>query len=182
MASLVKVLSGASNPSYTNNTSQNVRVVINYMAGTPFVPARAAVVNSLGRVISPATPLVPATITMNWATVSVSSSSNQANIAIGRNLAYSQLFRDTAAGGVQTVRGQDLRPGQPGFVQFDAGPSANVTFEQVPITNTVSLAAIANNASGFVSGLPTELMLAPGEIFSATCGAHNIVVIPENGG
>ena len=34
-----QVLSGASNPSYTNNTGQNVRVVINYMAGTTFAPA-----------------------------------------------------------------------------------------------------------------------------------------------
>lgn len=176
-----QVLSGASNPSYTNNTGQNVRVVINYMAGTNFVPEGLPRRDSFGRIVAQGTPAVPSTLTINWAGVSVGSASNQANITIGRNLAYSQLFRDTAAGGVQTVRGQDLRPGQPGFVDMDAGPSANVTFSTVPITNTVSVSAIANNASGFVSGLPTELMLAPGQTFSAVCGVHNIVVIPENG-
>ena len=176
-----QVLSGAANPNYTNNTGQNVRIVINYMAGTPFVPAVAEQRNSFGGIVRAAAAAVPSTITINWAGVSASSSSNQANTAIGRNLAYSQLFRDTAAGGVQTVRGQDLRPGQPGFVQFDAGPSANVTFNTVPVTNTISLAAIANNAAGFVGSLPTELMLAPGQAFSAVCGVYNIVVIPEAG-
>jgi hypothetical protein len=175
------VLSGPSNPTYTNNTTQNVRIVINYMASTPFRAAAAAVRDNLGRIITPAKPLVPAVITLRWAGVSVGSASNQGSTAIGRNLAYSQLFRDTQAGGVQTVRGQDLVAGQPGFVEFNAGPSANVTFDTVAVTNSISLAAIANNAAGFVGSLPTELMLAPGQTFSAVCGVHNIVIIPENG-
>jgi hypothetical protein len=43
----------------------------------------------------------------------------------------------------------------------------------------------ANNASSIVenggSALPTEIMLAAGQTFSTTCGAYNIVIIPEAG-
>jgi hypothetical protein len=176
-----QVLSGPSNPSYTNNTGQNVRIVINYMAGTAFTPGRTAPRDRFGNALGQDVAPIPSTITISWAGVSVGSASNQGSTAIGRNLAYSQLFRDTQAGGVQTVRGQDLVAGQPGFVQFDAGPSANITFDTVAVTNSISLAAIANNAAGFVGSLPTELILAPGETFSAVCGVHNIVVIPEAG-
>ena len=31
------------------------------------------------------------------------------------------------------------------------------------------------------SGLPTEIMLAANQSFTATCSAYNVVVIPENG-
>lgn len=56
-----QVLSGSSNVSYTNNTGQNVRIIVNYMSSST---------NN---------------ITMSWAGVSVSSSLS----AIGRNLAFS---------------------------------------------------------------------------------------------
>lgn len=55
-----QVLSGSSNPSYTNNTGKNVRIVINYMRGRPG-------------------------ITINWAGVSASAPNA---LAIGRNLAF----------------------------------------------------------------------------------------------
>jgi hypothetical protein len=117
-----QVLSGSSNVSYTNNTGQNVRIVINYMRGDSTTTSR---------------------ISISWAGVSETSS----NIfAIGRNLAYSY----SSAGD--------------------------------PV--------VANNSQGIASGsfsrfvtnaLPTELMLAPGQTFSASCGPYNIVVIPEAG-
>ena len=99
-----QVLSGASNPSYTNNTGQNVRSVINYMA-------------------SPTT--------VSWGGVSASTTGAS---AIGRNIA-----------GISTV-------------------------------------GSANNATGSTAfALPTELMLSTSQTFTATCGAYNIVVIPEAG-
>jgi hypothetical protein len=99
-----QVLSGASNPSYTNNTGQNVRIVINYMA-------------------SPTT--------VSWGGVSASTTGAS---AIGRNIA-----------GISTV-------------------------------------GSANNAIGSTAfALPTELMLSTSQTFTATCGAYNIVVIPEAG-
>ena len=99
-----QVLSGASNPSYTNNTGQNVRIVINFMA-------------------SPTT--------VSWGGVSASTTGAS---AIGRNIA-----------GISTV-------------------------------------GSANNAIGSTAfALPTELMLSTSQTFTATCGAYNIVVIPEAG-
>lgn len=178
-----QVLSGASNPSYTNNTGQNVRVVINYMEGTPFVPARFGTRDFGGFgggqqfLISAA---VPATLTINWAGVSVSNSSSNGNLAIGRNLAYSQLYRDTASGGTQQVFVGVQRDAR-GDVVFDSDGDANELFQAVGVNNSVALAAVANNASGSGITLPTELILAPGQTFSAVCGVHNIVVIPEAG-
>jgi len=108
-----QVLSGSSNVSYTNNTGQNVRIVINYM-DTP---------NS-----------------MSWAGVTKAASS--VPLAIGRNLAFN---------------------------------------------NGTSLAVSSNNATSQESNelanfaFPTEIMIASGQTFSATCGAYNIVVIPEAG-
>ena len=98
------VLSGSTNPTYTNNTGQNVRVVINFMAS-------------------------PTTI--NWGGVSQSATGAS---AIGRNIA-----------GISTI-----------------GSASNGT------------------GTGAFS-LPTELMLSTSQTFSATCGAYNIVVIPEAG-
>ena len=106
-----QVLSGSSGVSYTNNTGQNVRIVINYMA------------NGAGG------------IAISWA--GVSASIPLGTSAIGRNLA----FQDSDGGS-----------GNNGFFGF-AG----------------------------IGGLPTELMLAPGQTFTASCGAYNIVVIPEAG-
>lgn len=113
-----QVLSGSSNVSYTNNTGQNVRIVINYMAGAS------------------------GSITMSWAGISASSAFS----AIGRNLAFSNI-------------------------EITQGSSAQ--------GNPVALSA--NNALGGDGALPTELMLAPGQTFSASCGPYNIVIIPEAG-
>ena len=109
-----QVLSGSSNVSYTNNTGQNVRIVINFMATT-----------------ATTTP----NISINWGSVNAQASLR----AIGRNLA----FWDSIASGT----------------------------------------GVANNALGSTTdgALPTELMLAPGQTFSAACGPYNIVVIPEAG-
>jgi hypothetical protein len=147
-----QVLSGSSNPIYTNNTGQNVRVVINYMA--PSVSQRqlfaqealrafnaqieAQVAAGVPRILATASAQQFAnsfTISINWAGVSANASSEAGLFAIGRNLA----------------------------------------------TVTVSQAS-GNNAFGnFAFGLPTEIILAPGQTFSAVCSTYNIVVIPEAG-
>ena len=166
------VISGSSNPSYRNNTGENVRVVINYMAGTAFAPARfgfPSFPSSLNQPIQ-LTPPVPSSITINWAGLSVGSSSSFGNIAIGRNLAYSQIFRD--------LRVQGAPGPQPEPVPVSSFGIPN------QISENTSLAASSNNAAGGggeIDPLPTELILAPGQTFSAVCGVHNIVVIPENG-
>jgi len=122
-----QVLSGDSNVSYTNNTGQNVRIVINYM--------RRDDPSSL--------------ITMSWTTTSggTASVSGSYPLAIGRNLAM--------AGGLYEGSGSMSLFGQNA-----------ISIDQYEQTNFA---------------LPTELMLAPTQTFSATCGAYNIVVIPEAG-
>ena len=117
-----QVLSGVSSPSYTNNTGQNVRVVINYMASA-----------STG---------ITRIITLNWAGVSITGQSQGLEFgAFGVNPGGSIPAPPFAIG-----RGV-------------SGPTTNVN---IPV-------------------LPTELILAPGQVFSAVCAVYNIVVIPEAG-
>jgi hypothetical protein len=121
------VLSGSSNVSYTNNTGQNVRVVINYMRGalyTDYLYIDMAFGSS-------------GTITAVVA-------------AIGRNLAFS-----TGIGGAS------------------GGLYAAISANNMTLNEAASVSEFSNYA------LPTEIMLAAGQTFSATCGPYNIVVIPE---
>lgn len=140
-----QVLSGSSNVSYTNNTGQNVRVVINYMQGTVSQPTGD---------INTAPPLQSTSgstgITLSWAGVSVNA---PATLAIGRNLACY-----VGSGGELFSAGSGLALGLNNMVVYDTSPS--------------------NRSNG---ALPTELMLSPGQTFSAMCTAYNIVVIPEAG-
>jgi hypothetical protein len=152
-----QVLSGSSNPSYTNNTGQNVRIVINYMSRPP-------VTNSVPR----------PSITLNWAGVSVSAEFQ----AIGRNLAL--VSTSTNINQVRYYEGT-LLPVQ------DISGFSNHTSNALPSTTTRTVGLTGGNQTSYqitdpVTGaLPTELMIAPGQTFSATCGVYNIVVIPENG-
>ena len=120
------VLSGSSNVSYTNNTGQNVRVVINYMSGAP-----------------------DDTTPYPYIYMSFGSSGTISAIvrAIGRNLAFS-----TGISGVANV----------------AISANNMAASDSPIGHEFTNVAF-----------PTEVMLAAGQSFSATCGPYNIVVIPE---
>jgi hypothetical protein len=159
-----QVLSGASNPSYTNNTGQNVRIVINYMSGAP-VPVLGG--STVG-------PLVG--ITLNWAGVSVSAALQ----AIGRNLAFV-----SAAG---TIEEYPFREGialPPGSVTGFSISANNANSLPTPTRTTVG--TTGGNQTQFVvntptrGSLPLEIMLASGQTFSAVCGVYNIVVIPEAG-
>jgi hypothetical protein len=132
-----QVLSGSSNPSYTNNTGQNVRVVINYMA---------------------------AATAINWAGVSASSTA----MTIGRNLGFTNLQVADISGRVASVR--------------TVLPDGRVVVSYPIPGDILTVTVAANNAiSGASGALPTELMLASGQTFSAICGTYNIIVIPEAG-
>lgn len=121
-----QVLSGSSNVSYTNNTGQNVRIVINYMSGTTANVSGSYIIN------------------MNWAGVSASGNA----FAIGRNLAFNT-----------------------GIIGTSSALAAN----------NMLVGAVRTYEEAIEAALPTELMISPGQTFSATCGAYNIVVIPEAG-
>jgi len=129
------VLSGSSNVSYTNNTGQNVRVVINYMRGALYTNSAYLYIDMAFGSSGTITALVA---------------------AIGRNLAFS-----TGIGAANT--------GTIG-IGYAAISANNMTLNEA-----TSVSEFSNYA------LPTEIMLAAGQTFSATCGPYNIVVIPEAG-
>ena len=108
-----QVLSGSSNPTYTNNTGENVRIIINYAENITDI---------------------------SWAGVSAATAPS--GFTIGRNLAFHK--------------------------EEDAGSAS--------LTASNGFYSTASDAA-----LPTELMLASGQAFSALCGVYNIVVIPEGG-
>ncbi len=118
-----QVLSGSGSVSYTNNTGQNVRIVINYMSGNS--TAGPGTITNPGIIINWGSPTSPLRVQL----------AGIGFAAIGRNLAFNTNVTGLGNNGL-------LQPG---------------------------------------NALPTELMLAPGQIFNATCGVYNIVVIPEAG-
>jgi hypothetical protein len=127
-----QVLSGSANVSYTNNTGQNVRVVINYMANpTSMIWGSAS--NA-----PPRASAFPGSV-----------------LAIGRNLAFSSGVYSTTGFGGATVA---------------------ISANNMVLIDSSSVPRELDNAA-----LPTELMLASGHGFSASCGAYNIVIIPEAG-
>ena len=129
-----QVLSGTGNVSYTNNTGQNVRIVINYLQA----PGGGGAFS-----------------TMSWgngASVAIPQ-----GVRIGRNLAFTNY---TSAG-----QGQ---------------------YTPAITSNNGSYVSVQGSPVEF--GVPTELMLSPGQTFSVTTSnpsfpsnAYNIVVIPEAG-
>lgn len=163
-----QVLSGSSNATYTNNTGQNVRIVINFMNST-----------------------TSGEITLNWAGVSIT----QGNIeAIGRNIAAAsgfygdfgfvgflpfgwwkklqQTFYPTSALGSQNIA---MRyPGASSTIDVDFGRRGWKRFFREGSTTEIS-------AFSFSVALPTEIFLQPGQRFDATCGIYNIVAMTEGG-
>jgi len=161
-----QILNGSSNPTYTNNTGQNVRIVINYMYSDNNEE-----------------------ITINWAGVSVSESGIE---AIGKNIAcasgwYGDYF---------------LQPWRYWGWWWNArylttNPRTAITAQNVAVKLPSQEAQVplwkrgwwwwyrqnTNEFSGFSLSiaLPLEIFLAPNQKFSAICGAHNIVVIKEDG-
>lgn len=94
-------------------------------------------------------------INLSWAGVTVTADYVQ---SIGRNLAFSM------GGLVGSTTGTGIAMAANNMAIVDSsGGGAPIPLESV---NT---------------SLPTEIMLAAGQSFSATCGAYNIAVIPEAG-
>lgn len=146
-----QVLSGSNNVSYTNNTGQNVRIVINYMrAGARIVPSTDS--------RQPGSLRIPY-ISLSWAGVSINADTS----AIGRNLAFTSIAKSDRF----SITGNNMHNSPKFYTANDVGGSVG----------NIDLGELY----GGDSSLPTELMLAPNQTFSAVCGVYNIVVIPEAG-
>ena len=150
-----QILTGSANPSYTNNTGQNVRVIIYYMDAT-----------------------VDNTITVNWAGVSATAGNVT---AMGKNIAFASAFY----GDLSTFKwwwkdSKNPRVSMVGNNLAYALPTIDADLNKKGIKrwfyDNVLVNGIVQSAA-----LPTELFLAPNQSFSAICGPYNVVVIPEAG-
>ncbi len=163
-----QVLTGASNPSYTNNTGQNVRIVINYMNA-----------NDSGE------------ITINWAGASVTESNVE---AVGKSVACASAFYGDYFAidkevwkwwrkkyGSFTPRSavvaQNVAVRMPNPLA-DADFSSKKRFKRW-LEDPANAEALAGFS--FAIAVPLEIFLAPNQTFSAICGVYNIVVIKEDG-
>ena len=150
------VLSGTGNVTYTNNTGQNVRVVINYLR----YAATQLNVNNQTQ--------IPGSITMSWTattagTVSVTSSTfvtNYAYSSIGRNLALTNF---TSGGNLSNSSN-----GAYTFLPTGSTPSQHTDFGMP--TEIMLAAGQTFTITAQTSGLTTS-----------TIYAYNIVIIPEAG-
>jgi hypothetical protein len=187
-----QVLSGANNASYTNNTGQNVRLIINYMSNVT---------------------------SMTWAGVSVTAESTTIGkdiqnitgefrrIKIGKELGPA-VDANLVNSGVKIYElDTELATGIAGYFLF--GPQTIFWSRIISEVNKIARKAWGTSVSdpsiqikefGFSGPLdqtspvhyipktisrggdfPTELMLANGESFSSVCGAYNAIVIKEDG-
>lgn len=166
MASEIK--SGSSNFTITNNTSQNLRIVINYMSGTP-----------------------SGDLTINWAGVSITGGNIE---AIGKNLAAaSGVYGDFGFSGfipfgwwkkiaqtfypVSSLNTQNIAvryPGASGSMDTDINKRGwKKFFREGSSTDITSFS--------FAVAFPTEIFLSTGQSLSAVCGPYNVVAIREDG-
>jgi hypothetical protein len=163
-----QVLSGPSNPTYTNNTGQNVRVVINYMRSLTQVLGQTPNIAGQTRI-----PDATETLTLNWAGVSVTYSD--------RTLVRSA---STLAGGSPVQQPPNgIVIGRNIAYLGQGGPFAATNAVTGLITNPPNVLTLEerSNEINRIIAFPTELILAPNQTFSAVCGVHNVVIIPENG-
>ena len=126
-----QVLNGSGNVSYTNNTGENVRIVINFMGSVDPSSSSSAFAISWG----------------NGASANAESMT-----AFGKNIGFYVGMVSNVREGVYNIINAN------GMIPFESGPTQHTT-----------------------RAMPSEVMLAPGQTFSATCGAYNLVVIPEGG-
>ena len=154
-----QVLSGSSNPTYTNNTGQNVRLLMNYIANCT---------------------------SMTWAGVTVTGSSTVGKDVMtinGEVRAFTAPQNSFGDMGVDTNKAQAQFTPSAIFVdeRIDMnetplyGPSVNN--DVVSTTNAHYIPLSISPGGDF----PSELVLAAGQAFSAVSGAFNIVVIKEDG-
>lgn len=180
------VLSGASNPTYTNNTGQNVRLLINYMTNATAMSwagvSISASSTTIGKDIQNITGEFRYAIPEGHATQSQSAQHSGLAVVGSRctmtyfpytNYYHPPHFSSTNNGNIDAHPITSNTRYWWGWYYwwwgFNSwwGEGTNIFY----IPQTVSRGG----------NFPVELVLANGQSFSATCGAYNIVVIKEDG-
>jgi hypothetical protein len=185
-----QVLSGATNASYTNNTGQNVRLIINYMsnvtsmtwAGVNVTASATTIGKDIQNIYGEFRQAVRGTIT----NISGSTGGSYGGLSETYGGQIQQLVVSSTK--VVTVEGS----GTLGYFRLPA--SSNNNFNEFYASTNFSLSGGVKG--GVISypnifyvpltvsrggNFPVELMLANGQVFSAVCGAFNAIVIREDG-
>lgn len=149
-----QILSGANNASYTNNTGQNVRLIINYMSNVTSMTWAGVTVTASATTIGKN---VPISYSASNFTMTIPTGYLNARIIPGGN---DNIFRATINGPID-------------FTLQD--PRSVPTSPPNPATGTLNLVPSTNR------NFPTEIMLANGQSFTSVCGAYNAIVIKEDG-
>lgn len=165
-----QILSGPSNATFTNNTAQNVRIVINFMYST-----------------------TSGEITIRWGSGTNPQTITAGNIeAIGKNIAAASGFYGDfgfigwlpfgwwkkinesfyPSANLDTQNMAVRYPGSSTTIDLDFPRKGWKRFFKEGSTTDIS-------AFSFSVALPTEIFLQAGETFSANCGAYNIVALTE---
>jgi len=156
-----QVLSGTSNPSYTNNTGQNVRLLMNYIADCTSMTWAGVTVtgdSTVGKDV----------MTINGEIRSFEGSgsvSSPGELSVSSTKATGSFTSVAGTGSEILTTPPRLSAAQ--YIGRTDVATANVHY--IPLTITPG------------GEFPTELVLADGEAFSALSGAFNIVVIKEDG-
>lgn len=137
-----QVYSGAKDFSYTNNTGQNVRIIINFMSSINNRYASGGGGNYGEN---------EEFLQLSWAGVTARSRTTGA-IVIGKNIVN----------------------------YFKSDPNSSFSYGGSFSSGGATTSGSFSSSTGSGS-LPTEIMLAPNQSFSALCGSYNIVVIKEDG-
>jgi len=148
-----QVLSGATNASYTNNTGQNVRLIINYMSNVTSMTWAGVTVTASSTTIGKNVPI----------------SYSASNFAMTIPTGTLDASNTSASNDASRIRIQ-------GSVSYTAGIDG-ITRAPIPAYGSGYLDLKPSTNSNF----PIELMLANGQSFSAVCGAYNAIVIKEDG-
>jgi hypothetical protein len=157
-----QVLSGSSNPSYTNNTGQNVRILINYMANCT---------------------------SMTWAGVTVTGSSAVVSKDTMEILGeFKSAVRTTTRPNVSepnvtlTTGSVVASPPAPFNAGIFLSSEALVSLQtRTSVNSDIANLFYVPTAIRPGGTFPTEVILANGQSYSAVCSAYNIVVIREDG-
>jgi hypothetical protein len=184
-----KVLSGASNPSYTNDTGQNVRIVINYLDNPTSVTWEDITPSATFTATSTDTsPVYDSRCINGWYTRTAAADSNPFSNSI-RQLVIkvngSIIINTTTPSSVIVGNQYALINGVKYYPKTYRGSQYGWPVNGTSKGPATSPGGDDNNAFDISFGAetfaPKEIMLNPGKSFSATCGAYNIVIIKEDG-
>lgn len=188
-----QVLSGAANASYTNNTGQNVRLIINYMsrvtsmtwAGVNVTASATTIGKDIQNITGELRQAVAgSTVETTRYTAGANSGAierivQNAEISSSKavidtdNFASGRPYRLPAnfIGGTVVANPNTFRTTE------EAGSGGDLFLRTVNYPNLFYVPLTVSRGGDF----PVELMLANGQAFSAVCGAFNAIVIREDG-